>query len=138
MNWQDPTLVASIISAASTVFATLLGSISAALIGKRLLNIENLKKERKTAEDDIAFLLFVEEQHCRNNQKKLGRTYKMPVREAAREAGLTWSGRFTPGRVRAREQLGEHRSRLVTILQRMRAEERNQAIATEEKPDVAT
>lgn len=137
MNWEDPTLVSSLISAISSVLTTLIGSISAAVIGKRFMNSEELKKNLKTAQSDIAFLLFVEEELCRNNEKTRGRSTKLRVREVAREAGHTWSGRFTPGRVRAREQLGDDASKLIRLFRQFRAFDSTTPVAPKETTDVA-
>lgn len=137
MNWEDPALVSSLISAVSSVLTTLIGSISAAVIGKRFMNSEELKRNLKTAQNDIAFLLFVEEEHCKTSEKARGRSNKIRYREAARAAGHDWSGKFTPGRVRAREQLGDDASRLIRLFRRFRAIVSTTPTAAEEKTDVA-
>jgi len=51
---------------------------------------------------DIEFFLEVEKSHCDYNKGKFGSSHKNLTRAAVRDSGFIFSGRFTPGCVRAR------------------------------------
>lgn len=94
MEWSDPTVQAALIQASSVVIA----SIVAALIGRQVVNTKKLQEKHVMALQDIAFLLAVEEEHCDRNQKSIGRSMKLNIRDIARQRGFLWTGKFTPGR----------------------------------------
>ncbi|MEM8505094.1 MAG: hypothetical protein AAF716_18305 [Cyanobacteria bacterium P01_D01_bin.1] len=92
---------AAIISGVFNLASALIAAIAAATIGKAIGDRRKLKETLKTATDDIAFLLEVEALHCDRNKQETGQSLKNTVREEVRELGLNFSGKLTPGRVRA-------------------------------------
>lgn len=76
-------------------------AIITGLMARSRLNRKRLKEKLQRAEQDILFLLAVEKAHCDRNQKQLHASFKNRVRSEVYAQGLTWSGSFTPGRVRA-------------------------------------
>jgi len=76
-------------------------AIVTGLMARSQLNSKRLKEKLQRAEHDILFLLAVEKAHCDRNQKQLHASFKNRVRSEVYAQGLTWSGSFTPGRVRA-------------------------------------
>lgn len=101
INWADAAIVASIISGASSIVAAVVASIAGVIIGKRFINQAALQKRLDEAIGDIAFLLGVEQIHCEERQETGEGSQKNRVRAEARERGLEWSAKFTPGRVRS-------------------------------------
>jgi hypothetical protein len=98
--WSDPAVQASVIATAGTVFATIVATICAAVIGKRIANGEKLKENLDVAINDIAFLLAVEDEHCKVHKENTNQSSKLRIRQFAVERGHTWSGKFTPGRAK--------------------------------------
>lgn len=76
-------------------------AIVTGLMARSQLNRKRLKEKLQRAERDISFLLAVEKAHCDRNQKMLNASFKNRVRSEVYAQDLTWSGSFTPGRVRA-------------------------------------
>lgn len=76
-------------------------AIVTGLMARSQLNRKRLKEKLQRAEQDILFLLAVEKAHCDRNQKQLHASFKNRIRSEVYAQGLTWSGSFTPGRVRA-------------------------------------
>lgn len=102
--WSDPSVQSALISTAGTVFATIVATVCAAVIGKRIANGEKLKENLEIAINDIAFLLAVEKQHCMINKEITNQSSKLKIRQLAESSGLIWSGRFTPGRAKFRSK----------------------------------
>jgi len=98
--WSDPSVQSAMISTAGTVFATIVATICAAVIGKRIANGERLKEKLDVAINDIAFLLAVEDEHCKLHKENTNQSSKLRIRQFAVDRGLTWSGKFTPGRAK--------------------------------------
>lgn len=98
--WSDPSVQSAMITTAGTVFATIVATVCAAIIGKRIANGEKLKENLDVAINDIAFLLAVEEEHCKVHKENTNQTSKLRIRQFAVERGHTWSGKFTPGRAK--------------------------------------
>lgn len=98
---NDPAVQAALISSIGSVLAALIAAACAAFIGKQFHDRQKLKDELAIAIGDIAFLLAVEDGHCKLHEDAFKK--KMSLRAAAREKGLEWSGNFTPGRVTARK-----------------------------------
>ena len=97
-NTMETQIVSSIITGSSTVLATILGSITALLVGRKIAMRQELREDLKRAVHDIHFLMAVEEEHCERNKSGGGESFKLRTRTAAREkTGLDFSGRFTPG-----------------------------------------
>ena len=94
----DPAVQSSIISAIGGIVAAAIAAIAAAMIGKQ---IAGRKKLQTALHDDIEFLLAVESEHCVLHKELSEVSFKQRVRQAVRDQGLEWSGRFTPGRVRS-------------------------------------
>lgn len=94
MHWTDPAVQSAIIQA----IAAVLTAIAAAVIGKEFINRKKLQKHLALAQQDIAFLLAVEEEHCKFHLAMRGESFKNRMRDKVRARNLTWSGHFTPGR----------------------------------------
>jgi len=99
--WSDPAVQAAVITAAGTILATLIAAISASLIGKYIADRDKLKENLNLAINDIAFLLVVEEEHCNVHRENTSQSSKLRIRQIAVDRGLTWSGKFTPGRAKS-------------------------------------
>ncbi len=82
---------------------SILAVLAAKLIGQTIANRKKLQEKLQQAIDDIEFLLEVEKEHCENNKQTLGESRKNKVREAVRNNGFKFSGKFTPGKVRNNE-----------------------------------
>jgi hypothetical protein len=95
MHWEDPAVQAALIQATSVIIA----SIVAALIGQQFINQRLLQEKILLAQQDIAFLLTVEEEHGKLHLQAGTSTRKNVVRDTVRKMNKTWSGKFTPGRV---------------------------------------
>lgn len=94
IQWGDPMVQSAIIQAFSVVVA----AIVAGIIGKQFISRRLLQEKLILAQQDVAFLLQVEEAHCEVHQQNSGKTLKNRMRDIARQKGLVWSGQFTPGR----------------------------------------
>ena len=95
----------AIISGLFGLVSTLLATIAAALIGSTIANRQKLKEKLNIAIQDIEFLLEVEDIHCEYNKQHFNQSRKNLVREEARRhLDSDFSGKFTPGVVRARER----------------------------------
>lgn len=105
MQWGDPAVQSAIIQALSVIIA----AIVAGIIGKQFVSRRLLQEKLVLAQQDIAFLLAVEEEHCALHQKEKGRTLKLSMRDIARQRGHVWSGQFTPGRANYSPTLREAR-----------------------------
>lgn len=89
----------------SAVFG-LIGTITAALIGREFIKRKRLQEKLLIAERDIAFLLEVEAVHCAVHKELGYASLKINVRKGVLRSGYSWSGRFTPGRVRGNTARG--------------------------------
>lgn len=89
--------------------ATILGifglatTIICALIHQEYMSRKRLKERLRRAEQDVLFLLEVEQLHCDKSRELRQASFKTRVRNEAFGHGFTWSGAFTPSRVRAAE-----------------------------------
>ena len=90
----------ALISGMFTVLSALIAAFAAAIIGQTIANRRELQTKLTAAISDIEFLLAVEELHCENNKQHLGESRKLKIRKLARDRGVEFSGKFTPGRVR--------------------------------------
>lgn len=102
--WTDPAVQSAMITTAGTVFATIVAGICASVIGKRIANGDKLKENLDVAINDIAFLLLVEEEHCKVHKENTNQSSKMRIRQIATDRGIVWSGKFTPGRAKSLSQ----------------------------------
>lgn len=101
MNWTDPAVQSALIQAAGTLLAAIVAAICAAVIGKQFADRKNLQNKLRLAQHDLIFMLAVEQAHCQRNMDAGDESYKLRMRQVAYDRGLTWSGKFTPGRTRA-------------------------------------
>ncbi|MGB7087743.1 MAG: hypothetical protein WBD47_19450 [Phormidesmis sp.] len=102
LDLSNTEIQAALISGMFTVLSALIAAIAAAVIGQTIANRRKLQENLKMAIDDITFLLNVEALHCENNRKMFGQPRKNIIRDEVRDSSdLNFSGRFTPGRVRA-------------------------------------
>ena len=107
IHLADPAVQAAIIGAVGSVFAAAIAAICAGVLGHQIAGRKRMKALLQAAVDDIAFLLTVEEEHCNLQRQFMEESFKQRIRSLARDRGMTWSGRFTPGRVRAMSLLNE-------------------------------
>lgn len=105
--YSDPVVLAAIIQSVGSILSAVIASVCVAILGKIYLNRKRLHAELLLAVKDVAYLLAVEEEHCKIHRLGSGISCKQTVRELALESGYTWSGRFTPGRARNRNLLKE-------------------------------
>lgn len=98
LNLESVEVQAAVVSALGAITTALITSVTAAIVGRLFLKHRRLKEKLQIATTDIAFLLQVEHLHCSMHVARGDRSHKLSVRSRAREAGLEWSGRFTPGR----------------------------------------
>lgn len=96
---KDPAVQASIIAALGTILATVIGAVSAAIIGRQFANRKKLSEKLDTALNDIAFMLIVEEEHCERHREDSDASLKITMRDRARDQGYTWSGKYSMGRI---------------------------------------
>jgi len=97
---MDNMFVIAIINAGGDVLAAAVAGGVAALIGKRFLSQQVLKKQLEVARNDIAFLLKVERRHCVKHKKFGQKSLFNTVRQEITQEGGYWSGKHTPGRVK--------------------------------------
>ena len=101
LHLADPGVQSAIIQSAGSILAALIASACAAVIGKQIAGRKKLQSMLQAAVEDIEFLLVVEEEHCSLHRARDAESNKMRIRQKAQERGVAWSGRFTPGRVKA-------------------------------------
>lgn len=89
---QDPAVQAAVVGGVCSIAAATIAAIGAVIVGQRFVNQRRLKEKLDRCSGDLAFLLAVEEHHCQIHGQKI------TIRDEVRASGLTWSGRFTPGR----------------------------------------
>lgn len=94
INWTDSSVQSALIQAIGAVIAVM-GTF---VIGKQFANRRKLQAKLCLAQQDILFLLAVEEAHTEIHVGNTGSSHKNRVRELARKRGHVWSGKFTPGR----------------------------------------
>ncbi len=101
IDLSNAEIQAALISGIFTVLSALIAAVAAAVIGQTIADRRKLERDLAIAINDIAFLLAVEELHCEHNRQTLGQSRKNTVRTLVRDSGPSFSGKFTPGRVRA-------------------------------------
>ncbi|BAQ64467.1 hypothetical protein [Geminocystis sp. NIES-3709] len=99
-DFSAPQVQASIISGGCSIISTIIAAITAKLIGQVISNRRKLQEYLDLAIKDIAFLLEVEKLHCERNKEKLEGSQKNKIRLYVRRSGYSFSGKFTPGRVK--------------------------------------
>lgn len=107
LHLADPGVQSAIIQSGGSILAALIAAVCAAIIGKQIAGRKKLQSMLQAAVADIEFLLVVEEEHCTLHRARDDGSNKMRIRQKAQERGLAWSGRFTPGRVKALSVLQE-------------------------------
>lgn len=80
---------------------TLCSTVLTGLFSYHRKSRKRLEEKLHRAEADVAYLLEVERLHCEKNRELRHASFKTRVRTEASKNGFTWSGAFTPGRVRA-------------------------------------
>lgn len=93
--WNDAAVQAAVIQAIGSITATAIAAVVAAIVGKRFADQKRLQEKNGILQNDLFFLLAVEEEHCKQHGQKI------VIRERVRKEGHRWSGKFTPGRVKA-------------------------------------
>lgn len=96
---ESPEVISAIITATGAVVATIIASIAAAIIGKKVVDRERLQSDLNRAIQDVHFLLEVEKRHCEMHAEQGGNSSFRAVRAHVKNnRNESWSGRFTPGR----------------------------------------
>lgn len=90
---NDIDLIAAVIGLVTTAFTWLAGQ---AIMGRK-----RMQEKLDIAHADIAYLLAIEAAHCEKHKELNRASFKLRIRKEVNAKGLTWSGRFTPGRVRS-------------------------------------
>jgi hypothetical protein len=90
---NDIDLIAAVIGMVTTIFT--------ALAGQAILGRKRMQEKLDIAHADIAYLLAVEAAHCEKHKELNRASFKLRIRKEVSATGLSWSGRFTPGRVRS-------------------------------------
>lgn len=90
---NDIDLIATVIGMVTTIFT--------ALAGQAILGRKRLQEKLAIAHADISYLLAVEAAHCEKHKELNQASFKLRIRKEVSATGLSWSGRFTPGRVRS-------------------------------------
>lgn len=90
---NDIDLIAAVIGLVTTIFTWLAGQ---AIMGRK-----RMQEKLDIAHADIAYLLAIEAAHCEKHKELNRASFKLRIRKEVNATGLTWSGRFTPGRVRS-------------------------------------
>jgi len=90
---NDIDLIAAVIGMVTTIFT--------AIAGQAILGRKQLQEKLNIAYDDIAYLLQVEALHCERHKELSRASFKLRIRKEVSATGMSWSGRFTPGRVRS-------------------------------------
>lgn len=105
INWSDAAVQASIISSTGQIVATVIGAVSASMIGRKFLNSKRLHAKLLLALSDLTYMQEVEKLHCEEFSEKVpdarAVAHKLRIRRRAEERGLRLSGRFTPSRIKA-------------------------------------
>ncbi|MBG6083113.1 hypothetical protein [Rubrivivax gelatinosus] len=99
LNLQEPEVQAAVINALGSIVTTAIAAICAGLVGQQISGRRRLAEKLQLAHADIAFLLSVEQAHCELHQERVGQSQKNTIRRLVKDKGLTWSGKFTPGRL---------------------------------------
>lgn len=97
---KDPAVIAAAIQSAGGIIAAVVAAIAVAIIGKQFANRKHLQEKLLLVQQDLVFLLAVEEAHCELHIKISGESFKRRMRQVATNRALNWSGKFTPGRVK--------------------------------------
>lgn len=100
MNWADSAVQAAVIQTIGGVIAATIASVCAVLVGQQFVSRKRLQEKLHLAQQDIAYLLGVEEAHCQLHKQNGDSSFKLRIRREVEDKGLVWSGRFTPGRVK--------------------------------------
>ena len=90
---NDIDLIAAVIGLVTTIFTW--------LAGQAILSRKRMQEKLDLAHADIAYLLAVESAHCEKHKELNRASFKLRIRKEVSATGLSWSGRFTPGRVRS-------------------------------------
>lgn len=96
----DNLLMMELIKALGNILTAAVPSIAAYYIGRKVINERKLQSKLDTALGDIAFLLMVENFHCREHLLTQGKSNKLNIRYCVKqETHLVWSGRNTLSRI---------------------------------------
>jgi hypothetical protein len=90
---NDIDLIAAVIGMVTTVITALAGHV--------ILGRKQMQETLDRAHADIAYLLAVEALHCEKHKELNRASFKLRIRKEVSASGLSWSGRFTPGRVQS-------------------------------------
>ncbi|GMG94733.1 hypothetical protein ACUXAV_004990 [Cupriavidus metallidurans] len=99
IHLEDPAVQAAIISAVGSILTSAIAALCAAIIGRQISGRKRLQDKLLVAQDDIEFLLQVEKAHCVIHKERDQSSNKLIVRNAVRDKGFEYSGKFSPGKV---------------------------------------
>lgn len=105
VNWADAAVQAAIIQSVGGVVAAAIAAICAAIVGKHFADRKRLQEKLEIAQNDILFLLSVEEEHCKLHKEQSQQSNLRRVRRMVNENGHRWSGKFTAGRIKAAQSI---------------------------------
>ncbi|MBA1204754.1 MULTISPECIES: hypothetical protein [Pseudomonas] len=101
---NDPAVQSALINAFAAIVSTVLAAASAALIGKKFSDRKKLERSLELCQKDVEFLLRVEAEHVELHKERGDKPNKLKVRERVKDLGFSFSGKFTPGRLRQSRQ----------------------------------
>ena len=94
INWVDAVVQAAVIESIGGVLAAIIAAIAASIIGHKIADRKRLQTKIEMLQEDVFFLLAVEEKHCQRHGQKIA------IRNQVRKEGHAWSGKHTPGRAK--------------------------------------
>ena len=102
---MDVQLKAAVIYTGIPALATLLSACIAWFARRSTSKNKKLKSDLDIAISDIEFLLEAERHYRMELQFHAGSSMRNSIRDRVRtEAGFQWSGKYTPGRIRAKRE----------------------------------
>lgn len=93
--WHEPQVQSALIYAIGYIIAAVSAATCAAVIGRQFINRKKVADLLELAKADIQFLLECEKLHCELHKARDGESNKIRIRRQAKEAGKSFSGRFT-------------------------------------------
>lgn len=97
---NDPAVQSALINAFAAVSSTVMAAACAALIGRRFTDRKKLEQQLELCQKDVEFLLLVEAEHVVLHKERGDPPNKLKIRAKVRDLGHSFSGKFTPGRLR--------------------------------------
>lgn len=90
----DPKVLVELVKAGGSILTATIPSVVSFYLGRKFINVAQIKERYKTALNDIVYLLSVEDLHCREHKETQDKTLRQTVRTAVKtERQLSWSGK---------------------------------------------